>query len=377
MMRRDPATLTDDALLAGLGEAARQERRRQRLAQREQRAGAYNQHAARHADAPTAELPDESEDLARADRELFEPWGADARAHLADQALAWLDADEAPSVATEPAQAAPSGKDAGTPQPDPVHEPLIRSIRDRGDPRTIRDRGDPRTIREPGARGLEAKPAMRWRSSPIARAVERGVTARAVERGVTARAVERGVTVRAAVRGVIVRAAVRGVMAGSAVLALAAAALLMLRPDAVPLPAYTVQLRAGDRLERSNAAVPQASVPSLRQDSQLELLLRPSRTVPAPVWARLLLRSAGQPSAIVLDSRAQIATTGAVRFRGSARTLTGGRVGELTLIVIVGSGTPPASGTLPEQLGSLRRAARAVGSSSVFVSEWPLRVLPE
>ncbi len=154
----------------------------------------------------------------------------------------------------------------------------------------------------------------------------------------------------------------RALVAASGV-ALAAAVVLLLSVREAPLPAYRAALSAGDRPLRAESA-PEPGPPRVREDSTLELRLWPETAVGAPISSVLLVRGTRDSRFVSVRVDGEIATSGAVRWRGTARDLVAGRRGELTLRAAVGR-----AGELPSIDEVVRLAPGHHGSwSSVEVS---------
>lgn len=130
----------------------------------------------------------------------------------------------------------------------------------------------------------------------------------------------------------------RLVVAAIPALAAAAAAALWLAPSGgAPLPDYALHGTSGDALLRSGAgALPPHAAPRLRADSLLELRMQPAEPVSGSVTAQLWVKGESEAGYERTPAKPQIATSGAIRWRGAANVLLGGRTGPLELLVVVG-----------------------------------------
>lgn len=109
-----------------------------------------------------------------------------------------------------------------------------------------------------------------------------------------------------------------------------AAAIIVARPSAPALPAYALEMSAGDRLERGSDG---AKATVVSPGSRLELVARPADSA-GPVAAVLIVRSA----AGTLRRPLEVSTDGAVRAQGRVSELAPGASGSVEFLIAVGRG---------------------------------------
>jgi hypothetical protein len=115
-----------------------------------------------------------------------------------------------------------------------------------------------------------------------------------------------------------------------AVVAVAAAAVWLLWP-AASLPGYELQVEGGDVASRSDIA---GAGRALSGGSHLEVVVRPSTPVRAPVQAHLFAVTAGH--AEEAHRPPEVSSSGVVRWADTPDALFGSLRGDLELVVVVG-----------------------------------------
>lgn len=128
---------------------------------------------------------------------------------------------------------------------------------------------------------------------------------------------------------------------GGALLPIAAALLLYLRASPAVLPKYALETWAGDSVFRDSSPGVR-TLPSMREDSTLQVILRPSDPVQGDLVARLESVQDGQPCAHHLE--AEVSAEGVVRWRDRAGSFCPGFYGRVSL-----KATVALAGHLPDE----------------------------
>lgn len=149
----------------------------------------------------------------------------------------------------------------------------------------------------------------------------------------------------------------RFVLAVAGAVALAAALILTLRSPA-PLPAYVLEVKAGDRQLRSSAPEqgapePGEEVPTLTPGSRFDIVWRPATAVEGEIEVRAFLERQGrrEPWQVAIEK----SPSGSVRLEGEVGKELAAEAGEVVIWLVLGrSGELPDLETLDDRAGPFK-----------------------